>query len=118
MKSTGFWYQGVFDGKHQWDINYSSILTRLIYYAGRYCENWASDLFEIWKYRIDENLHNREYEGETITFGFRENGVDTDREIEYKKDELGSAIDYYYRKICTLEITIKDDVITMELKGE
>lgn len=117
MKCVGYWQQGVFDGKECWDINYSSILTKLIYYAGRYCENWASDLFEIWKYRIDANLHNKDYKGETITFGFRMNGVDTDREIEYR-EKLCLEIDYYYRKIRTLEIRVEGDTITMELKGE
>ena len=36
----------------KWEINYSSILTRLIQEAGRWCEYYASDLFVQQKYSI------------------------------------------------------------------
>lgn len=111
MKCVGCWHQGIYS------INYSNILSKLIYYAGRYCESFSSDLFLIWKCYVELCLENKNYKGSTIVFGFRENGVDTQDEIKIKKEKYGYE-DYYYRKICTLEITIKDDVITMELKGE
>lgn len=39
-----------------WEINYSSILTKLIQEAGRWCEHYASDLFITWKHNIDKKL--------------------------------------------------------------
>ena len=46
--------------KGKWEINYSSILTKLIQEAGRWTERYASDLFLGWK-EIDEILSNPEF---------------------------------------------------------
>ena len=59
----------------RFEINYSSILTKLIQTAGRICKYYASDLFIDWN-AIERELTNAEYEGGKFLFGFRESGVD------------------------------------------
>lgn len=61
------------DGKIGADINYSSLLTRLIIEAGKRCKLYASDLFASWESLLikifemtEENNSFSEY------FGFRE----------------------------------------------
>ena len=56
-------------------INCSSVLTRLIQEAGRYCEHYASDLFLDWK-QIDKEIEEGTIDTRTALFGFRESGVD------------------------------------------
>lgn len=90
------------------EINYSSTLTHLIHYAGRYCECYASDLFLIWSSLLDR-LENREYTGEKLILGFRESGVDKNETVVKNYN----ANWYYYRKIVTIEIDVKNGVIDM-----
>lgn len=71
IEATGNWSES----NKIFDINYSSILTRLIQEAGRWCERYASDLFIDWKH-IEKSLSDPEYKGEVRLFGFRESGVD------------------------------------------
>lgn len=67
----GYWnnYRGCFD------LNYSSILTKLIQEAGRWCEHYASDLFISWK-TVEKELENAGLEDTCYYFGFRKMGVD------------------------------------------
>lgn len=58
------------------DINLSSILTRLIQSAGRYCRSFASDLFISWECFLCD-LANDEPKPAYL-FGMREMGVDHD----------------------------------------
>lgn len=121
ITETGTWSRSIFGTEMEWNINYSSILTKLIQDAGRYCEAWASDLFSIWKYDVDNRLQNRDTQSFTIKFGFRDMGVDyddsLDTEREYKIVETHYKTNYYYyRKIDTLTVTIDGDKITMELE--
>lgn len=83
----------------KWEINYSSILTRLIQEAGRWCNNYASDLFIHWE-SIKEKIDNGTMSSCSYVFGFRESGVDGwDRHEKHKYDEN------YYRAVWTLDIT-------------
>ena len=59
----------------KWEINYSSILTRLIQEAGRWCEHYASDLFVQWKYEIEQKLDNGTLETNTFVFAMYNSGV-------------------------------------------
>ena len=89
-------------------INYSSILTRLIQEAGRYCESYASDLFIDWR-TIDEQLEDGSIETESKLFGFRESGVD---HTEFVYSRLYNSIrwgHYEYRSIWKLDIVVEDD---------
>lgn len=104
----GTWNVPIFDTEPQWNLNYSDILTRLIQYAGRYCESYASDLFIHWK-EIEKKLKDRNYQGEKLILGFREMGVDSnDWVIKNLNENL-----YYYRKFVTIEIVINGNNIDM-----
>ena len=61
------------EGKQE--INTSSILTRLIQEAGRWCEYYASDLFVQWKYEIESKLDNGTLETDTFVFAMCDSGV-------------------------------------------
>ena len=63
-----------YSGKYE--INYSSILSRLIQEAGRFCEYFASDLFIDWG-GVLRWMEEAEDNSESVfLFGFRQNGVD------------------------------------------
>ena len=105
----GTWSTPIFDTEMEWNINYSDILTKLIQFAGRYCESYASDLFIHWR-AIEKKLKDRNYEGEKLVLGFREMGVDTNDWVVKNYNESGS---YYYRMIVTLEIVVNGNHIDM-----
>ena len=97
-----------------WNINYSSILTTLIQQAGRWCENYASDLFLDWK-SIDNKLLSGEEINEQFLFGFRQQGVDHAAYVQSRlKDD---PFCQEYRALWVLDIaTNKEDlVMTMQL---
>ena len=73
---TGNWQNGIFSDGKEWSINLSGILDRLIKIAARVCEYFASDLFIDWKFNVDANMKNYDFDGGKILFGFRDSGVD------------------------------------------
>lgn len=101
--STDDSFRCIFDG-----INYSTILSKLIYLAGRYCDSYNSDIL----YSIDEIRDKlkevKDYKGEecsliyNILIGFRDMGVDSNSYIQEHmiKGELRSI----YRKIYTVDV--------------
>ena len=94
----------------KWEINYSSILTRLIQEAGRWCESYASDLFVQWKYRIDQKLDNGTLYTDTFVFAFRDSGVDSEEWYENHKNEHN-----YYRAVWYLDVLTDEGKIKMIL---
>lgn len=88
------------------EINCSSILTRLIQEAGRWCRRYASDLFIDWR-SIDRGLENGTLESGTHLFGFREDGVDH-TEFVLSRYDRNHGICNEYRSIWRLDITIED----------
>ena len=94
----------------KWEINYSSILTRLIQEAGRWCESYASDLFVQWKYRIDQKLDNGTLYTDTFVFAFRDSGVDSEEWYENHKNEHN-----YYRAVWYLDVLTDEGKIKMTL---
>lgn len=94
----------------KWEINTSSILTRLIQEAGRWCSFYASDLFILWKYNIDEKLDNGTLDTGTFVFAFRESGVDNETGYEKNKENP-----HYYRAVWFLDVTAGEGNITMRL---
>ena len=94
----------------KWEINTSSILTRLIQEAGRWCESYASDLFVQWKYRIDQKLDNGTLYTDTFVFAFRDSGVDYEEWYENHKNEHN-----YYRAVWFLDIETNEGKIKMTL---
>lgn len=99
-------------GRYRHDeINYSSILTKLIQEAGRWCESYASDLFIDWG-AVIKSLEN--CENKSFLFGFKKHGVDYDKFIFSYFEKNGGV--YYYRSIYRLDITVDEyEYITMEL---
>lgn len=73
---TASGYRSSYSGK--FEINDSSILTRLIQEAGRFCESFASDLFIDWNgvQRWIENAAAAVDDSAVFLFGFRQMGVD------------------------------------------
>lgn len=71
----------------KYEINYSSVLTRLIQEAGK-CEYYASDLFFDWNYMIDilENIDQPKDFSLIRVFGFRESGVDHKAFVDSRLD--------------------------------
>ena len=95
------------------DINYSSILTKLIQECGRLCESYASDLFIDWN-SIVQKLKDKTMETSTHLFGIREMGVDHNEFVLMRYNNYTHAR-HEYRKIYRLNIIIDDDLIRMEL---
>lgn len=96
-------------GKYKWSINYSSILTRLIQEAGRWCEHYASDLFILWR-EVDRYIENCKTENCQFVFGFRDSGVDGDAWYENHKNEYN-----YYRVVWFLDVQTYSGRIKMTL---
>lgn len=94
-----------------WNINYSSILTKLIQEAGRWCESFASDLFVDWT-RIEEKLKKGGDINDIYLFGFRQSGVDHADWVESK-----GINSHEYRSVWVLSIDADIEVnkIVMEL---
>ena len=94
----------------RYDANLSSIFTRLIQEAGRWCESYASDiLIEI------DSIKEQAERGKPGRFvlGFRQFGVDNASFIEsrLKNDPYGKE----YRAIWVVDIEIDDDMETVKL---
>ena len=96
--------------KCKWEINYSSILTKLIQEAGRWCEYYASDLFVTWKYNIDKKLDDGTMDTDQLVFGFREDGVDHKEWYELHKNDTGR-----YRAVWFLDVTVDNGKMEMVL---
>lgn len=94
----------------QYNINYSSILSKLIQEAGRYCEAYASDLFIDWQavLRCIENTSGCIME--SFLFGFRKYGVDH-KEYVFNRDNPESE----YRSLWRLDINADGKIIEMIL---
>lgn len=111
MDSVEYKACGQWNGyRNEFDINYSSILTKLIQEAGRWCEYYASDLFIDWASLMDK-LHNHAYNGGTFLFGFRKMGVDHTGYILSNLSD-GRSTDYY-RSVWRLDVEIDSDDIRM-----
>lgn len=111
IDAEGRWTK--YDGG-KFDINYSSILTKLIQEAGRYCESHASDLFIDWA-TIDAHLRKADFTGGVFLFGFRKLGVDGNTYILSRYNNDGRYAEYEYRSLWRLDIEREDDEITMKL---
>ena len=103
---------GFLDTMHnRWAINTSDILSQLIKDAGRYCTNYASDLFIIWVDEVENYLKLGCRENETIRFGFRDYGVDHETWIQ-----LCEMNPNYYSVIRELKIEVENNSITMTME--
>ena len=91
----------------EYDINLSSVLTRLIQEAGRYCEHYASDLFIDWQTVENAMKTTAPVVNETYLFGFRQNGVDHTEFILCKAKDSACYGDIFtvYRSMWRLDFT-------------
>lgn len=102
-----------FSGKY--DVNYSTILTKLIQDAGRFCESFASDLFIDWGDVLrfcDANVGNEAKK--TFLFGFRQMGVDSGATVENRVMTNDTMSRYEYRALWRLDVETNGDKIRME----
>lgn len=96
------------------EVNYSSILTKLIKECGRLCDSYASDLFITWN-EIVQRLKEKTMETSAYLFGIREDGVDHNEFVLSRYNNNGCYAKYEYRKIYRLDVVVSSDVIKMEL---
>lgn len=87
-------------------VNYTSIQSRLIQEAGRWCKRYASDiLYDLSE--IERELGSPNLEKSTHFFGFRENGVD---HAEFILSRLnGGSPKEVYRAVWKLEISVTNE---------
>ena len=99
----------------RYEINYSSILTRLIQEAGRFCESFASDLFIDWQ-NVVNTINEQDGEFESVfLFGFRQHGVDHDNFIFSRYKSEGIYARANYRSMWRLDVSADGKDITMKL---
>ena len=105
-----------------WDINTSSILTKLIQDTGRFAERYASDLFIDWqsveKY-INSGCLERCLENHTWFFGIRKDGVDHEAFITSRMQNNPMHWEHNYRKLFRLDAIVENDsyyTLTMKLQ--
>lgn len=85
----------------KYDINLSSILTKLIQDAGRFCDQFASDLIIEWD--IIRNAINDDSKNHVFAIGIRANGVDGNGYIV--SHMLNDWSPHYYRRIYGVVVT-------------
>ena len=110
MKAEGRFRYG------EYNVNYSEILSELIYATARFCENYASDLFISWEPVANtlRHLHTTEVLG--FVFGIRENGVDGAEFVRGRLENPGCYGSNVYRAIYQLTATFDDDEnVTLKL---
>lgn len=113
--STKTYYSKVIEERgRDFDINYSSILTKLIQECGRLCESYASDLFITWN-RIVRELERETMETSSYLFGIREMGVDHTEFVLSRYNNYGYQAMCEYRKIYRLDVIVAEDLIKMKL---
>lgn len=113
--STKTYYSKVIEARgRDFDINYSSILTRLIQECGRLCESYASDLFITWN-GIIQKLKEKTMETSAYLFGIREMGVDHNEFVLSRYNNNKHYARHEYRKIYRLDVVVEGDSIRMKL---
>jgi hypothetical protein len=93
-----------------WDINTSSILTKLIQETGRLVEHYASDLFVDWGIFERELKDGTVEDGDRFVFALRDMGVDHAPYYELRKDDRN-----YYRAVWFLDVSIHGNIIELVL---
>ena len=87
----------------QWEINWSSIQSKLIYLAGRYCDRFASE------------VRTGRIQG---PYGFREDGVDNSSFVinrYIRQYEYSNGYGAQYRALWRLDIDVDNGIIGMKL---
>lgn len=95
----------IYNGRH--NANLSSLLTKLIQEAGRWCKTYASDLF-IWWRAITEKMENGTLTEGSYLFGFYESGVDNENSILYHYKSMDYMACFRYRAIWRLDVRFNE----------
>lgn len=93
--ATGQWICTEYCPEGRFDVNTSSILSRLIVIAGQICKSYSSDVIITWE-EVTREFNDPEYKGGKYLFGFRELGVDGNTQVLAR---LNSEIEGYIREI-------------------
>lgn len=88
------------------NINYSSILSRLIVEAGKRCEAYASDLFISWESMLNDISKIEKNTSLTYYFGFRDMGVDHELFIQTRLDTLEAYGEKPFESIFRLDVKV------------
>ena len=96
-----------------YDINLSTILTKLIQEAGRFCDRYASDLFIDWTSILD--VINNEEDG-IFAIGIRDNGVDGSSYVIHHVQTDWN--DYYYKRLYAVRVSHSADEIAKYVEVE
>lgn len=119
--ANGQYITSTYDGTYHWSINLTSIQSKLIYFAGRYVDNWCSDILYVIKAMqemLDDNtpiqLKEKAENGTNIIWAaLRKNGVDQILRMELN-DNISSD---YYRKVFGIAFDVDDnELLTVTLK--
>ena len=103
-----------------YSINVSSILSKLITEAGRWCEDYASDVLfyidDLKKLFWQKPVTGDGMEDVVIIMGMRQNGVDHGRTVtEYFAKHPFDGDSYYYRALWVLRVERNDRRIVVSL---
>lgn len=100
------------------DVYCYDITNKLIYFVGRFCENYHTDMLVTWNTVV--NRIKTDSDG-IYCFGIRQNGVDGNSYIFQRfRDGNPSVMSEFYRKIFAVEFhkikEFNDDIIHIVLK--
>lgn len=101
-----------YDNEISVEINYTSIITKLIQEAGKHCNSYASDLV-INLNSLEEKMRDFSLETDSILFGFRDLGIDSNDAIISRLD---NSINYTYNSIWRLDIEVSEYDETLRTK--
>lgn len=111
IRESAYWQNSVF-GRPCYDLNYSSLLTKLIQEAGKHCKYYASDLFILWTSFMDKMKRGGKYfEGGKWLFGFRKSGVDPASNVCDVYNPCGyitSNPESYYESLYMMDVKVNE----------
>ena len=111
-------YQFIANGRmsldsNSYDINLSTILTKLIQDTGRFCDRYASDLFIDWTH-ILSTIYSED--DRIFAIGIRENGVDSTSYVIHHIETNWN--DCYYRRLYAVKVSHRVDDTTKYVEVE
>ena len=116
IEEKGYWAEmRPYSREGHWEINYSSILTKLIQSAGKYCKYYASDLFIDWR-SIDRAIESGLPIDDTWIFAMRDMGVDHKSFYEARKNQRDIYGSGNYHEVWQLTIKTHESDISMVLE--
>lgn len=100
--------------KGKYCVNLSTVLTKLIQEAGRWCEAYASDLFIEWR-AVERHLEKMEDLTHTsFVFGMRRMGVDNAIAVFNKTQGSSGSLYREYRAVWCLDVKKAEDKLFLK----